>query len=153
MANREVLTLARNVYEGMFLLDIGKVSRDWNKATRMIEDLLKRHGAEVLVIRPWDERPLAYPIKRQRRGMYLISYFRVDGSKVAEIERDCRINDAILRDLILKVDPKLVDQLVAQTMAAPEAEEEEIEEPVYADAVEADELVEEMEDEELDEEA
>jgi small subunit ribosomal protein S6 len=136
----------------MFLLDIGKMSRDWNKATKQVQELLERHGAEVLVTRPWDERPLAYPIKRQRRGMYLLSYFRTDGSKIAEIERDCRLNEGILRQLILKVDPKLVEQLVAQAMATPEAEEEEVEEAVYADAVEADELIEEVDEEEFEEE-
>jgi small subunit ribosomal protein S6 len=48
--------------------------------------------------------------------MYYLTYFRLDGPKLSQIEQDCRINESILRQLILKVHPKLVDQLVAQAM-------------------------------------
>jgi len=140
--------LAQNIYEGMFLMDCGKVSRDWEKVEQIVHGILERHGAEVIVSRPWDERQLAYPIKRQRRGMYFLTYFRADGSKIADIERECRINESILRQLILKVHPKLADQLVEQARMPQEAaEQEEFEPAAYADAVEADEeLIEEEEE-------
>jgi small subunit ribosomal protein S6 len=49
--------------------------------------------------------------------MYLLTYFRADGTALANIDHDCRINEAVLRQLVLKVEPKLVEQLVAQAMA------------------------------------
>ena len=112
--------MARNVYEGMFLLDSGKVGGDWNNAQKLVQGLLERHQAEVIASRPWDERRLAYPIKGHKKGMYFLTYVRLEGPKHSGIVQDCRINESILRQLILKVHPKLVDQLVAQAMAVQE---------------------------------
>lgn len=108
--------MARNVYEGMFLLDSGKVGADWNAAQKLVHGILERNQAEIITSRPWDERRLAYPVKGHKKGMYYLTYFRLEGPKLAQIEQDCRINESVLRQLILKVQPKLVDQLVAQAM-------------------------------------
>jgi small subunit ribosomal protein S6 len=101
----------------MFLLDSGKVSGDWNAATKLVHGILERHQAEIIASRPWDERRLAFPVGGHKKGMYVLTYFRVDGPTLAKIDLDCRINEAVLRQLVLKVHPKLVEQLVAQAMA------------------------------------
>jgi small subunit ribosomal protein S6 len=108
--------LTRNVYEGMFLLDSGKVGGDWNSAQKLVHGILERNQAEIITSRPWDERRLAYPVSGHKKGMYYLTYFRLEGPKLSQIEQDCRINESVLRQLILKVHPKLVEQLVAQAM-------------------------------------
>jgi small subunit ribosomal protein S6 len=108
--------LTRNVYEGMFLLDSGKVGSDWNSAQKLVHGILERNQAEIITSRPWDERRLAYPVGGHKKGMYYLTYFRLEGPKLSQIEQDCRINESVLRQLILKVHPKLVEQLVAQAM-------------------------------------
>jgi small subunit ribosomal protein S6 len=92
---------------------------------------LERNQAEIITSRPWDERRLAYPVNGHKKGMYYLTYFRLEGPKLTQIEQDCRINESVLRQLILKVHPKLVDQLVAQAMTvqqppahSPEADSE-----------------------------
>lgn len=110
--------MARHVYEGMFLLDSNRWSNNPHGISSEMTALLEKQGAEVLAARPWDERRLAYPIKGQRKGVYWLSYFRVDGDRLGEIERQCRLSDTVLRQLILKVDDKLVDQLLRQANEA-----------------------------------
>ena len=134
--------MARNVYEGMFLLDSGKTSGNWDNATKLVHGILERHKAEVIASRPWDERRLAYSVSGHNKGMYLLTYFRAEGPSLTEIDHDCRINEVVLRQLVTKVPPKLVDQLVAQAMAPheppppPVAKVEEEEVPVGVDAIE-----------------
>jgi small subunit ribosomal protein S6 len=101
----------------MFLLDSGKAGGDWNNATKLVQGILERNQAEVIASRPWDERRLAYPVNGHKKGMYFLAYFRAEGKSLAQIDLDCRLNEAVVRQLILKVHPKLVDQLVAQAMA------------------------------------
>lgn len=113
--------MSRSVYEGMFLLDNSKTSGDWDKASKLVHGILERHEADVLASRPWDERTLVFPVKGHKRGMYLLTYFRAEGSRISLIEHDCRINEAILRQLILRVEPKLVDQLLSQAMTPRDA--------------------------------
>src|SRR5579884_1866304 len=123
-----------NVYECMFLLDPNKVAGDVPNAAKQLHALLERNQAEVLASRPWDERRLAYPINGHKKGLYYLTYFRSEGKNVVGIERDCALTELILRTLILKVDPKLVDIMLTlardehavalQTVTEPPPDEE-----------------------------
>jgi small subunit ribosomal protein S6 len=106
-------TMAANTYECMFLLDPNKVSGDIPAAAQQLHTVLERHHAEVLASRQWDERRLAYPIKGHKKGLYYLTYFRTEGKNLVEIERDFGLSELILRTLTLKVDPKLVDTMLA----------------------------------------
>ena len=102
-----------NVYECMFLLDTTKVAGDVAAADRQLRTILERNNAEVLVSRPWDERRLTYPIHKQKKGLYYLTYFSSDGKNLVGIERDCHLNEMILRQLTLKIEPKLVDTMLS----------------------------------------
>src|SRR5947199_1411239 len=101
------------VYECMFLLDTNKVSNDVPAAVQKLHAMLERNQSEILASRPWDERRLAYPIKNHKKGLYYLTYFRTEGQNVVGIERDCALNEMIVRMLILHVDDKLVDAMLA----------------------------------------
>jgi small subunit ribosomal protein S6 len=96
----------------MFLLDTNKVAGDVPAASKQLHTILERNQAEVLASRPWDERRLAYPVKGHKKGLYYLTYFRTEGKNIASIERDCALNEMIVRALILNIDPKLVDVML-----------------------------------------
>ncbi len=110
--------MAANVYEGMYILDSNRYARDADGIVNQIESMIRKAGGEVLVSRLWEERRLAYPIKGQRKGAYWLIYFRLDSSRINEIKRECQIADGILRTLFLKVDPRIVDAVVAHAQTA-----------------------------------
>jgi small subunit ribosomal protein S6 len=97
----------------MFLFDTNKVAGDVPAAAKQIHAILERNAAEVLASRPWDERRLAYPIKGHKKGLYYLVYFRTDAKTLINIERDVALNEMILRSLVLRVDPKHVDTMLA----------------------------------------
>jgi small subunit ribosomal protein S6 len=97
----------------MFLLDTNKVSGDVNAAAKQLHGIFERNQAEVLASRPWDERRLAYPIKNHKKGLYYLTYFRTEGKNLINLERDVALNEMILRSLVLHVDPKMVDTMLA----------------------------------------
>ncbi len=109
------------VYEGMFILDPAKFSRDPAAAAQQVADLIKQHGGTILAARIWDERKLAYPIKGHKKGVYWLTYFRMEGSGITPLERQCEISDDIIRQLILKVDPRIADALVQHALAGDSA--------------------------------
>jgi small subunit ribosomal protein S6 len=86
-------------YEGMFLLEGG--NPDFETVSEPIRKILARSEAEILSIRPWDERRLAYEIRGHKRGLYILTYFKADPSRITEIEHDCKLNEKILRAIIL----------------------------------------------------
>src|SRR5205809_4237704 len=109
-----------NVYECMFLLDTNKVAGDENNASRQIQTILDRNQAELLVGKKWDERRLAYPIGNHKKGLYYLTYFRTDAKNLVGIERDSALSEMVLRILLLKIEPKMVDAIltVARTDGA-----------------------------------
>lgn len=123
---REDPHLPVNTYEGMFLLDSSKAAAAWEDTVKHVHDILTKHSSEIVASRQWDERRLAYPVGTHKKGTYLLTYFKTEGSKLKEILADCHLSDLILRELILKVHPKLEEHLVNQAMTStPSAEGEE----------------------------
>gem|GEM_PF-459097 len=114
-----------NMYEGMFLLDSAKASVAWEETVQQVHGILTKHGSEIVASRQWDEKRLAYPVKGHRKGTYLLTFFKADASRLKDISHDCKLNDVILRELILKVHPKLAEASVQQGMSATPTEEEE----------------------------
>lgn len=105
--------MAVNVYECMLILDTTKVAGDVAGIDKQLRTIMEKNGAEVLVSRPWDERRLAYPIGNQKKGLYYMVYLSAEGKVVVNIEHDCKLNEAIMRMMILKIDPKLVETMLA----------------------------------------
>jgi small subunit ribosomal protein S6 len=104
--------MAANVYECMFLLDTNKVAGDVHNAEQQLLSLVQKHNAEPLAYRPWDERRLAYPIAKHKKGLYYLMYFRSEGKNLATIEHEIGMNEMIVRSLIIKIDPKLVETML-----------------------------------------
>jgi small subunit ribosomal protein S6 len=102
----------------MFLLDTNKVAGDVQAAAKQLHTTLEKNQAELLASRPWDERRLSYPVKNHKKGLYYLTYFRLDGKNLVGIEKDFALNEMILRMLVLRVEPKLVDAML--TMARDE---------------------------------
>ncbi len=114
--------MAKNVYECMFILDANRYARDPNGVAAQLPEMIEKSGGEVLASRLWNEQKLAYPINGQRKGTYWLTYFRMEGGRIADFNRACRLNDNVLRNLTLLIDPRLTETLVAH--ARGEAKEE-----------------------------
>jgi len=104
--------LAQNVYENLVILDSNKYAQNPAEMGAQIPNLVGKFGGEVLVSRLWNEQKLAYPIDGHKKGTYWLTYFRLDSLKLVEFNREIRINESIIRDMTLKVDPRLVEALV-----------------------------------------
>src|SRR5215510_1306029 len=96
----------------MVILDPNKYAQDPGKLGGTIPELVAKCGGEVLVSRLWNEQKLAYPIDGHKKGAYWLTYFRMEGARLAEFDREVRITETILRSMTLKVEPRLVDALV-----------------------------------------
>ncbi len=99
-------------YEAMFLLGQAQAA-DLAGAIAHINEIMARGHADILAMRKWDERRLAYEIRGQKRGTYILVYFRAPGKDVAHIERDCNLSERLLRTLILRADHMTEDQMKA----------------------------------------
>lgn len=100
------------LYETLFLLDSTKLSAEPDAVRGGLQATLEKHGAAIEVTRPWDDRKLAYPIKKQKKGSYHIIYYKVDSRKQAEIDRDLKLNENILRYMTAHIDAKWAEAVM-----------------------------------------
>jgi small subunit ribosomal protein S6 len=99
-------------YEIMFLATQA-VAADLAGLITHINDLFARAKAEVIAMRKWDERRLAYEIQKQKRGYYILVYVKSPAASMQQFERDCNLSEKILRTMILRCDHLTDDEMKA----------------------------------------
>ncbi|GAB2487772.1 30S ribosomal protein S6 [Alkalibacterium psychrotolerans] len=82
------------------------LDEDGKKAlTERFENILKDNGAEVTESKDWAKRRFAYEIKGYREGTYrLVNLETNTATAINEFERLARINDDILRHMIVRLE-------------------------------------------------
>jgi small subunit ribosomal protein S6 len=98
-------TAVKKLYEAMFLVDSAQAS-DWDAVAKTVKTILKRSDVEIVSIRNWAERKLAYEINHKSRGAYALCYFRAEGDKIRRIEKDVKLSEQIMRVLILSAETR-----------------------------------------------
>jgi small subunit ribosomal protein S6 len=125
----------------MFLVDSALASDDWDVMINTIQNLLARYDADIESIKKWDSRRLAYKINGKIYGMYILAYFRIDGTKISSIERDVQLSENIMRVMILRTDRMSKEDLEKDTpMDKVERREKEIAEKVEKEKAKATEI-------------
>ena len=87
-----------------------------------VRDVIKGRQGKLLAITHWGKKKLAYEIEKQARGIYVHTHYLGRNDLVAELERNLRINDNVLRFLTIRL---------AEQVAADEREETAYERPEY----------------------
>ncbi|MBL8964798.1 MAG: 30S ribosomal protein S6 [Phycisphaeraceae bacterium] len=99
-------------YEAMFLFSQG-VAADLGGAIDHLKEIIARGHGEILAMRKWDDRRLAYEIDGQKRGVYILVYFKAPNDQLSHIERDCNLSEKVLRVLILRADHLSIEEIQA----------------------------------------
>ena len=69
-----------------------------------LKALIESLGGHIAKIEYWGLRSLAYRIKKNRKGHYVLLNINAPGKAVQELERQLKINEDVLRYLTLRVD-------------------------------------------------
>ena len=93
MRNYEVLYIIRPNYE----------EEQYRAFVEKYNALIQANGGEVTKVDPWGKRRLAYEIDKVREGYYVLVQFSGDASLPAELERNFKINDEILRFMVTRL--------------------------------------------------
>jgi len=84
----------------------------------------EKHGTVRLLCEDWGKRKLAYEIDKFQKGHYRILHYLDDGSVVADLERQLRLEESVLRFLTVLVDEDVKDIEARKAEAAEEEEEQ-----------------------------
>jgi small subunit ribosomal protein S6 len=88
-------------YELIFILKADGSEADMESRIVRAREIIGAHGGEVTQENHWGVRRLAYEIEYETRGNYMFLKFKSEGTVVAELDKFLRLDDQVLRHLIV----------------------------------------------------
>jgi len=95
-----VLPHGVRLYESMWVVDANTGREDYAKVIAALKEIVEKGGGTWINADKWEERRLAYPIKKKKRGLYIINHFSAPTEAVTRIDRQARLSDVVLRHMI-----------------------------------------------------
>jgi len=131
-----------NNYETLFVIKPTLTDEETEAQIAKVTEILEREGAKILATNKMGMRKLAYPVAKNERGFYTIIYFNAVGSVIAELERNLKFNEEVIKYLTVKYtkqkEVKQFNKLVSASAVKEEvATEETPKEEATTDSVEA----------------
>ncbi len=93
-----------NFYESMFIVDVTGGEDAVKASVEKFVGLINSNAETVIEVNEWGKRRLAYPINDKPEGYYVVVTFKGNPEFPAEFERLCKIDETILRSLVIKLD-------------------------------------------------
>src|SRR5262244_1167603 len=84
-------------YETIYILR-GDVDADTaEKVQTRVAEVVGRENGKLVKVEAWGRRKLAYPVAKAKKGVYVYVKYVGKGGLVAEIERNLKLSDAVLK--------------------------------------------------------
>ncbi len=84
-------------YESIFIVHPDVVGDDQTAIIDKFTTILTDQGAEILKLENWGVRTLAYTVKKQTKGCYVLVIFDAESKVIAEYERRMRIDEKLIK--------------------------------------------------------
>lgn len=93
-----------NKYEMMFIVKTSVDEKGADKVAKDLEKVITSMKGKVTDTKNLGNKKLAYPIKKEVTGFYYVFNFNASREAVAELDRKARIDENVLRHLIIRLD-------------------------------------------------
>lgn len=109
-------------YETIFIVHPDIVGDEYAAVVDKFKGILADQGAEILKVDEWGTRKLAYPVRKQGRGTYVLVAYQASPEVIAEFERRLRIEDSIMKFQTVYLEKGLEEAPAAEEKAEAEGE-------------------------------
>jgi small subunit ribosomal protein S6 len=107
-------------YELVYIVQPEATDEERAKVEERVSSICERMHAHVLKKEDWGKRKLAYEIKKSNKGYYSYLVFAAPATVPAEIERNLRLLDSVLRYLTICLDKDISLEAAKAEIAAEE---------------------------------
>jgi small subunit ribosomal protein S6 len=104
-------------YELMVVIDSSSDAEKIDRTVEKIQEIITEKGGKILSVDSWGRRRLAYEIQRRQYGFYALFTFESDPKEVKDLNRLLRLNQMVLRHLVVVLDPKIMELAVKRPPA------------------------------------
>ena len=93
-----------SAYELMYIVKPDLDDQAVQQEIEKVGQLIQTNGGQIKKVTPWGKRRLAYTVKENREGHYVVAEFDLEQTKVQEVERVLKISDTVFRHLLVRQD-------------------------------------------------
>ncbi len=93
-------------YESMYILKPALEDEQREALVAKFSGIVTAEGGEIEQIDEWGNKKLAYPIDYINEGYYVLMTFKAPPTLPLELERNYKINDNVMRFMVIKLDEK-----------------------------------------------
>ena len=93
--------MVSRAYEALLILKPTGTEAELAQAVRQVEEPIKKLGGSIDSSEGWGRRRLAYRVHRHVEGQYHLLRFQVVPQQLEELKRTLRLNETVVRFLIL----------------------------------------------------
>ena len=109
-------------YESIFILRSSLGDEEAEAVIEKMKSVLTKHGATIVKAENWGKKKLAYEIKHDRRGTYILLQFEsAQENIVSELERLYRLEDSVIKFLTVRVEEEALQAVVAEEQGESES--------------------------------
>jgi len=119
-------------YETLFIVQSELTSDDITAIIDRYSKIITDMKGTVLKVERWGKRKLAYLIRKQSRGFYILIDFAGKREIVAELERILKFDDKVLKYMTVKLADSITAEEIEKELAGQKAEAEAPAEPPAA---------------------
>jgi small subunit ribosomal protein S6 len=94
----------KHEYELVYIIQPELNEEEISALDGRLVDVVTGQNGEVTGTELWGQRPLAYAIKRNTAGYYILHRLSMPPQATGEVERLLRLNENVLRYLIIRTD-------------------------------------------------
>ena len=91
-------------YELIFIVHPDLEETATTEVVERVQNWITEAGGTINKVDPWGKRKLAYPIRKQNEGQYYLLHAQMAPNFIAEMERNLRFLEPVMRFLITAVD-------------------------------------------------
>jgi small subunit ribosomal protein S6 len=95
------------VYEILFIADPNLGEPEVDTLTALVQGYAEKEGGRIQKVEKWGKKRLAYVVKKQREGSYVLLSVEGGPTLMKEVERRLRVTDGVLKFLTVRVDEEL----------------------------------------------
>ena len=91
-----------NAYETVIIIDPATDDAGIERQIEKVSATIKSHSGEIVNVSRWGKRKMSYPINNRSEGYYVCLQFTSTSAAPKELDRMLRLDESIIRHLVIR---------------------------------------------------
>lgn len=93
----------KQLYEIIFIVKSTLADDEVLKTIDKVKTTVERGNGEIVLVENMGRKKLAYEVKKEKKGVFILIHYKGKGAMVFDVERTCRLEESIIKFITIKL--------------------------------------------------